>query len=118
MYDFETISFAIPRYLKTSPYEKLPVQFSIQVINSNQDLYAPQSIKEYSFLADKNQKISPENQFYQALVNVISNLNIIPIFVAYNASFEKTCLKKAIQRYPEFSKKLMLLFNNTIDLHD
>ncbi|MFN9066749.1 MAG: DUF2779 domain-containing protein, partial [Bdellovibrionales bacterium] len=45
--DFETVSFAIPRYNKTRPYQQIPFQFSVQVESGNK-------IESFEYLHDDN----------------------------------------------------------------
>ena len=74
--DFETISFAIPIWKGTRPYQQITLQFSIHIVDESSKL----SHKEFLNLSGEN----PSESFAKALINACGSDG--PVFV-YNASF-------------------------------
>lgn len=104
--DFETIQFAIPPFDGTRPYQQIPFQYSIHYLqNENGDL------NQFEFLAD------PHSDFREELARKLCQ-QIPPdaCIIAYNASFEKTCLQNLANWFPKYSGKFEKLVENLRDL--
>ena len=102
--DFETIAPPIPIYNNSSPFEKIPFQYSLHYIE-NDILYHKE------FLAEPN--IDPRKNLAEQLVKDIPKDTCV---LAYNMSFEKSVIKKLAQMYPDISEYLMNIHNNIKDL--
>jgi len=91
--DFETFDTAIPIFNLTRPYEKVPFQYSLHVLQSQDG-----QPDHYSFLADGSVDPRPE-----IMTQLQRNLGSNGTIIAYNLSFEKTILKYILESYPEYS---------------
>ena len=104
--DFETFSGAIPLFDGTRPYQQIPFQFSLHVVDSDNA-----TSRHYSFLADG--KGDPRAEFVATLKRVLGNSGSI---VVYNQSFEKSVLKALAEMFPEYSDWVESLNDRIIDL--
>lgn len=104
--DFEIMMTAVPLFENTSPYQQLPVQFSVyQKENENSDyLY-------YSFLAETGK--DPRRAFTDALIRVCGNSG--SIFV-YDITSERSVINQLIQAFPEYEKPLQAIVSRLVDL--
>jgi len=103
--DFETVTFAVPIWKGTCPYEKLPFQWSCDVEAANGTL------KHYEFL-DTTGDV-PMKDFSSTLLECMGKEG--PIFV-YNASFEISVLASLAERFPRYKKGLNGLIKRIVDL--
>jgi hypothetical protein len=103
--DFETISFAVPIWPGTKPYQQLPFQFSVHRLSRNgrlgQDAFLDLSGND------------PSRAFAEALVIACGDVG--PVFV-YNAGFETSCLRSLAQRVPSLSRALLAICARVVDL--
>lgn len=84
--DFETIWPATPIFENTRPFEQIPFQYSLHVLKS-----AESELTHHGYLA--NGKQDPRTEILKRLKDLLGKKGSI---VAYNASFEKNCIKDAI----------------------
>ena len=91
--DFETINPAIPVWDITSPYQQVPFQFSLHIVNSP----GGKPVR-HAFLADGTADPRPE-----ILARLKRHLGRRGSIVAYNASFEKNVLRACSEAYPAFA---------------
>jgi hypothetical protein len=103
--DFETISFAVPIWKDTRPYQQIPFQFSIHRLTQFGEL------QHDSFLDLSGN--DPTERFAAALTSACDGG--VPIFV-YNAGFEIARIKELSVRVPRFSQDLLELNNRVVDL--
>jgi len=104
--DFETFSGAIPLFDGTRPYQQIPFQFSLHVVE-NENATA----RHYSFLADGTN--DPRHEFIDSLKKVLGNSGSI---VVYNQGFEKGVLKALTAVFPEYDEWVESLNDRIIDL--
>jgi hypothetical protein len=104
--DFETFSGAIPLFDGTRPYQQIPFQFSLHVVDE-EDATA----RHYSFLADGTG--DPRSEFVASLKRVLGSSGSI---VVYNQSFEKGVLKALATIFPEYNDWVENLNERIIDL--
>ena len=104
--DFETFSTAIPFFEGTRPYQQIPFQFSLHVVEKENV-----AARHYSFLADGTN--DPRHEFIDSLKNVLGNSGRI---VVYNQSFEKGVLNGLATVYPEYNEWVESLNDRIIDL--
>ena len=95
--DFETINPAIPLYDGMIPYQRVPFQFSLHVVNK--------TTKHYGFLAEG--KKDPRPAFLKALKKYIGSKGTV---IVYSQSFEIGVMKELAEAFPKYKKFL----NNTI----
>ncbi len=103
--DFETIAFAVPRWIGTRPYQQVPFQFSAHVE------MADGSVEHREFLSlDGN---DPRRSCAEALTALIPGEGTV---IAYNAGFEKTCIRDLAKAFPDLSKALHSICDRVVDL--
>lgn len=103
--DFETISFALPRWVGTRPYQQIPFQFSAHVEAEDG------SIAHHEFLSlDGN---DPRRACAAALLNVIPRTGAV---IGYNASFEKARIVELAATYPDLADGLNAIAARIVDL--
>jgi hypothetical protein len=103
--DFETISFTIPIWKGTRPYEKIPFQFSLHVLDSAGQL----SHQGFLDLSGED----PSEAFARELIQRCGSEG--PVFV-YNAGFEKGRICELANRFPHFAASLMAIHKRIVDL--
>lgn len=103
--DFETISFAVPQWLGTRPYQQIPFQFSLHVVDNGEQ------IRHFEFLDLDGQ--DPSERLARALVECCRDRG--PIFT-YNAPFEKSRVKELGQRLPDLADQLEAINGRIVDL--
>ena len=90
--DFETLWPGVPIYDGTRPYQQVPFQFSIHIVES------PESEPvHHSYLPEGMEDPRPE--ILERLSNQIGPTGSI---VAYNADFEVRCLRQSAEAYPQY----------------
>ena len=103
--DFETIQFAIPRWIGTKPYNQLSFQWSCHIEDEKGNL----EHREFLDISGDD----PSEKFIKGLIDTVGKKG--PIFV-YNAGFEKTRLNELVVRFPEYKKEVENILERIIDL--
>ncbi|HYT82697.1 MAG TPA: DUF2779 domain-containing protein [Gemmatimonadales bacterium] len=98
--DFETVSYAIPRFTGCRPWENMPVQFSVHRDGAH-----------FAFLADGPE--DPRPALAQRLVEACAGARRV---VAYYASFERECLKSLALAVPRLAAELDAIAAKLVDL--
>lgn len=106
--DFETYATAIPLYDGLKPYQAIPFQFSVHVIDKK-----GQKAKHHSFIASGSDDPRPE--FAKKLKSVIGEKGTV---LAYYQSFEKSRLKELAEFLPKNAKWIDELIERMVDLYD
>ncbi len=101
--DFETYQMPIPLYDYVSPYEQIPFQYSLHILDKE--------LKHKEFLAESG--IDPRRSLAEQLIKDIPK-DVTTL--AYNMGFEKTVIKKLAKLYPDLKEKLMNIHDNIKDL--
>lgn len=105
-FDFETINPGIPLYDNSRPYQSLPVQYSLHVVDSQDSVP-----RHHEFLPDFKEDPRP------ALIRqMIANLGEEGDIVAYNVGFEKGKIKDLAKDFPEYADKLHAISERFVDL--
>ncbi len=91
--DFETLWPGLPIFNGTRPYQHVPFQFSLHVLESPET-----EPVHYSYLPEGTEDPRPE--ILEKLSNHIGPKGSV---VAFKASFEKKCLRESAQAYPQYS---------------
>lgn len=104
--DFETISFPIPEFDFSKPYQQIPFQFSLYYKESKRS-----KPKSFSFLADPF--CDPRKRFVENLITSTKNPGSI---IVYNAGFETARINELSRDFPEYQKKLNSINDRIIDL--
>jgi hypothetical protein len=106
-FDFETISFAIPIWAGTRPYEKLPFQWSCHVERS------PGHFEHTEFL-----DLSGEDPLRVCAERLLAALEAEGPILAYHASFERGVIKSLAAHFPDLRQALDLVHDRFFDLED
>jgi len=105
--DFETMSVAVPPYDLLSPYEKVPFQYSLHIVDS-----PVKRARRHSYIAGGAADPRPE---------ILSNLKTLigkkGSIVAFNASFEKSVLRSCVNRFPRFAAWFQSMEPRIVDLY-
>ena len=104
--DFETISFAVPIWKGTRPYETIPFQFSVHRLSSTGKL------EKDGFLDLSG--TDPSRACAEALIRACGERG--PVF-AYKAGFERTQIQGLATRYPKLKRPLLAIAARLVDLH-
>jgi hypothetical protein len=108
--DFETFGTAIPLFDGTSPYQQVPFQFSLHVVQ-RPDARSRFDPEHRSFLADG--PVDPRPEFMRQLRAALPETGSV---VAYNASFETGRLKESCELLPEFKPWFRKVTPRIVDL--
>lgn len=103
--DFETIAFAVPRWIGTKPYSQVPFQFSAHIEE------ADGTIVHREFLSLDGS--DPRRACAEALVAMIP---ITGAVIGYNASFEKSRIQELAAAFPELTDALQGIAVRIVDL--
>ncbi len=110
-FDFETIFPAIPVLDTTRPYQQVPFQYSLHVLEQNNHL------SHFEFLADP---VSFQSKGEKALKELVESLKSHfgerGSIVSYNMTFEKNVLTNLAERFPEDRLFLEHLIDRMVDL--
>jgi len=104
--DFETFGTAIPLFDDVKPYEQIPFQFSLHIVEGE-----GKKPKHESFLADG--ALDPRPEILNRLKKLLGNIGSI---IAYNAPFEKDKLGKASGIFKEYSNWYQAIQPRFVDL--
>jgi len=104
--DFETVSGALPLYDNTRPYEQVPFQYSLHILDNPKA-----KPKHCSFLASDT--TDPRQKILNSLRKLLKGSGSI---VAYNAPFEISALERAANVYPEYAGWLGGIKGRVVDL--
>jgi predicted RecB family nuclease len=106
--DFETVSYAIPRFPGCRPWENMPVQFSV---HHEGPLGGKKRFTHSAYLADGPE--DPRPAIAQQLVRACAGAKRI---VAYYATFERECLRNIAEAVPHLAAELLGIGERLIDL--
>ncbi|MBK8173474.1 MAG: DUF2779 domain-containing protein [Sandaracinaceae bacterium] len=103
--DFETVMPAIPCWNECSPFDQIPVQFSVHVVDEC-------GLRHHSWLADGAE--DPRPALADALILACKNTGTV---LAYYASFEKARLHELAKALPTRAAELLEIKSRVEDLH-
>ena len=103
--DFETVMFGVPIWKGTRPYQQLPFQFSLHV------LQADGSLEHHSFLDLSG--TDPSRSCAQLLVDLCGDQGPV---IAYYASFERGRMWELAERFPDLAPELEAIIDRIVDL--
>jgi hypothetical protein len=105
MLDFETIAPALPIWNGCSPFGKVPVQFSVHMLDRNGE------VTHHAFLAQGQG--DPRPAVAEALVKALDGAATV---LAWNAAFEKDCLSILAESSPAHATALLAARDKVEDL--
>jgi hypothetical protein len=94
--DFETLGVALPRYAGTSPYDKIPFQWSVHIQRK-----PGTGVEHHEFLADDAN--DPRPKFVKTLCQVIEKRGSV---LAYSSGFESGRLKELAAWLPQYKNQI------------
>lgn len=103
--DFETINPAIPVWNGCHPYDQVPVQFSCHVEDGQG------KIEHFEYLAD-----GPGDPREALAVAMLEACKTAKVVLAYNAGFEKRCIRGLAENLPHLADDLNELIEKIDDL--
>jgi hypothetical protein len=103
--DFETIALPVPAWIGAKPYQQVPFQFSCHTELTDG------SIVHRSFLSIDGS--DPRRQCAEALIECVGEAGSI---IAYNASFERSCVKGLADALADLSPELTAISERFVDL--
>lgn len=106
-FDFETFQDIIPSFNGTKPYQQIPFQYSLHILNSDG------SVEHKEFLGD-----GINNPIYAIVDSMINDLGDKGSIVAYNDAFEKGRIKELSEMVTEHKEKLETFIDRFVDLAD
>ena len=104
--DFETMAPAIPLYDGMRPYQTIPFQFSLHVVEDGDS-----EPVHHSFLADGED--DPRPQVLDRLRGLLGSEGSI---IAYNAGFEEGALRELVEAFPAYTDWLGGILERFVDL--
>jgi hypothetical protein len=107
--DFETIGPAVPRWIGTRPYQKIPFQFSCHTETISGELLHA----EYLSTEGSDPRRPLTESLVQTLMRDDARAGTI---VAYNASFERGCVRGLAEAFPDLATTLRDIEGRIVDL--
>lgn len=105
--DFETtFMIPIPMYNGTRPYQLIPFQFSLHIMDKPDG-----ALSHYEFLADGND--NPQKEFLEKLLAAIPRNACI---LVWNKNFEKQHLQELAETFPDKRADINVLLENIRDM--
>ena len=104
--DFETVAFAIPVWKNTRPYEALPFQWSCHIEHEDG------SLEHKEFLDTSG--YPPMRAFCEGLLNLLKTQGPILVY----SSYERTQLRKLVERFLDLADELEHIVQRLIDLKE
>lgn len=102
--DFETVNPAIPMFVGTRPYQPIPFQWSIHVLD------ASGSLSHHSFLNTDLE--DPRERFASSLLEAVPRSGSIVTYSPY----ERSILNRLAQEFPQYRDRLLALCDRMVDL--
>jgi len=103
--DFETVDFAVPKWVGTRPYQQIPFQWSCHVEQRGGSL-------AHDMFLDLTGE-PPMRAFAESLLAVLGNSGAI---LVYNMAFEKTRILELAAMFPDLAAPLNALIPRVVDL--
>lgn len=100
--DFETINWAVPRHDGMRPYQQLPFQWSLHILQGDE-------ITHHEFLWDNDK--DPRPALIDSLLDALSNKGSIIVY----SSFEKSRLNELAMQFPEFENHIKSIIGRLWD---
>lgn len=107
--DFETISFAIPKFEGTRPFQQVPFQFSVHFLSELD------SVETEHFECLVTDEFDPRKQVAEKLIEIFNQLPQNSSVVAYYSKFESGCLQDLIDYFPEYAERLLQIQKRLVD---
>jgi hypothetical protein len=103
--DFETASFAVPRWAGCRPYQKMPFQFSVHRLSLS-------GAVEHSWFLD----LSGGDPTAALADRLLKDCGTQGAIFVYNRGFESSCIREMAERLPSLATGLEALRQRLVDL--
>ena len=104
--DFETFQLAVPEYYGTKPYQQLPFQYSLHIIEEK-----GAELQHKEFLAE----IDDKNFLRHFAENMIKDIPKDGSVIVYNQGFEHSRINELAELFPDLKDELLRINNNMVD---
>lgn len=104
--DFETFQLSIPEYDGTKPYQQLPFQYSLHIIEKENA-----EIQHKEFLAE----IDDKDFLRHFAENMIKDIPENGSVIVYNKGFEHLRINELAELYPDLENELLRINSNMVD---
>lgn len=129
--DFETVQFAIPQYDESRPYQQIPFQYSLHILENSEiakkrdseNLIHHSENSEKAKWGDSENLIhhfflgtppaDPRPEFIQSLLSQLGKKGSI---IVWNQAFENTRLREIARDFPEYADRIEPLFSRVANL--
>ena len=105
-FDYEATVSAVPKIVGTKPWQQIPFQFSLHILDANNTL----THKEYL-----NENLSGTEKVLQAFCEMVKDVGSI---VSWHASYEKGRNTEMAKMYPQYAEMLQNANDRMVDLED
>ena len=105
-FDYEAASSAVPKIIGTKPWQQIPFQYSLHIVNADNT----RTHKEYL-----NETLSGAEKILHSLCEAVGDVGSV---VSWHASYEKTMNREMAKKYPKYAKKLQDINERMFDLED
>jgi hypothetical protein len=105
-FDLEAISYPIPRYNNSRPYQDLPFQFSCHI-----QRLPEAELEHHEFLFDAD--TDPREAFINEMLKVLPSVGSI---VVYHQTYEITKLNELAKDFPQYTASINALLPRIVDL--
>ena len=104
LFDFETFQQVVPAFDKQRPYQQIPFQYSLHVLNNSK-------LDHYEFLGE------PGKDPREELVNrMLAQTKECKTILVYNKTFEVQRIKELALHFPDKAEKLNDILNKIVDM--
>jgi len=130
-FDFESFSYPIPLVTNAQPWEQVPSQYSMHVVDQNYDISLHDfhrstktgGIQHFEFIGDpiNDQSNSPDLHLLEQLVKHFDEANIdwktgSYKLIVFNQTYEKGRFKRLGEKYPQYKEFIDNIMDNILDL--
>lgn len=107
--DYETVSTALPVFLKCHPYQQIPFQYSLHILREPDG-----ELEHYEYLAKDTNEL-PANDLLKALTQQIGERGAV---ITWNKSFESARNREMAAQYPDYKEFMDGINDRIFDLMD
>ncbi len=105
--DYETVSTALPLYEDCKPYQQIPFQYSLHVLNEPNG-----TLEHYEYLSHDSTTLPA----HELLSNLKQHIGPTGSVITWNKSFEMGRNREMAAQYPEFTELMEGINNRVFDL--
>ncbi len=102
--DFETFQQAIPSFEGQKPYQQIPSQYSLHILNGDK-------LDHFEFLGEPGK--DPREELANRMIEDTKSCKTI---LVYNIGFEKTVIKKLALLFPDKAEHLHSIIDRLVDM--